>query len=469
MPKAIISDIDDTLIHAGMLMQKTYDYIQTLEGELMIVTGRPESSREETVSELEDLGISYSQLFMNDGSTADSNAFKKATAEELLKTYDVVEAIENNPDARAGYASLGIKVTDPASLPEGRDAMPSEWDGLTERQQEMATDTAELALEFGQFNQGSGPDGAHYFRDNPFAKEGVKCGNCVFFNEARNQCVVVEGEINSEAVCKLWVIPESEIMAEPANRWLKIANTIKTKIEPPRQAVIPEERGSKLETRAHSLDAELRAEMQGDKLKLTGYAAIFNSRSEDLGGFTETIAPGAFRKSLQARNDIKLLWNHDTSSPLASTRAGTLRLIEDAKGLRVEADLAPTTLGKDISILVQRGDVSAFSFGFNVIKDSWSNSGTERTLEAVRLFEASLVSFPAYTATAGTATVRALDVDQLAAGLLALENGDNLEPDLARVLKSTIDKLVIQPDVPADDGLIALKKKKLDLMILESE
>ena len=376
MPKAIISDIDDTLIHAGVLMQKTYDYIQTLEGELMIVTGRPESLREETASELEDLGISYSQLFMNDGSIADSNAFKKATAEELLKTFDVVEAIENNPDARAAYASLGIKVTDPADIP-----------------------------------------------DDPM----------------------------------------------PANRWLKIAITIKTKIEPPRQAIIPEERASKLETRAHSLDAELRAEMQGDKLKLTGYAAIFNSRSEDLGGFTETISPGAFRKSLQARNDIKLLWNHDTSSPLASTRAGTLRLIEDAKGLRVEADLAPTTLGKDISILVQRGDVSAFSFGFNVIKDSWSSSGTERTLEAVRLFEASLVSFPAYTATAGTATVRALDVDQLAAGLLALENGDNLEPELARVLKSTIDKLVIQPDVPADDGLIALKKKKLDLMVLESE
>jgi HK97 family phage prohead protease len=256
---------------------------------------------------------------------------------------------------------------------------------------------------------------------------------------------------------------------ESANRWLRAANAIKTKIEPPRQAIIPEERASKLETRAHSLDAELRAEMSGDKLKLTGYAAVFNSRSEDLGGFTEVIAPGAFRKSLQSRNDIKLLWNHDTSSPLASTRAGTLRLIEDAKGLRVEADLAPTTLGKDISILVQRGDVSAFSFGFNVIKDSWSNSGTERTLEAVRLFEASLVSFPAYSATSGTATVRALDVDQLAAGLLALENGDNLEPDVARVLKSTIDKLVIQPDAPADDGLIALKKKKLDLMLMEAE
>jgi hypothetical protein len=385
MPKAIISDIDDTLIHAGQLMENVYEYIQTLDGALILVTGRPESSRDDTTSELDDLNIIYSRLIMNDGSPADSNAFKKATAEELLKTFDVVLAIENNPDARAGYESLGIMTLDPADIPEAGD------------------------------------------------------------------------------------MPTDPMIDEPANRWLRAANAIKTKIEPPRQAIIPEERGSKLETRAHSLDAELRAEMSGDKLKLTGYAAVFNSRSEDLGGFTEVIAPGAFRKSLQSRNDIKLLWNHDTSNPLASTRAGTLRLIEDAKGLRVEADLAPTTLGKDISILVQRGDVSAFSFGFNVIKDSWSNSGTERTLEAVRLFEASLVSFPAYSATSGTATVRALDVDQLAAGLLALENGDNLEPDVARVLKSTIDKLVIQPDAPVDDGLIALKKKKLDLMLLETE
>jgi HK97 family phage prohead protease len=385
MPKAIISDIDDTLIHAGQLMENVYEYIQTLDGALILVTGRPESSRDDTTSELDDLNVVYSRLIMNDGSPADSNAFKKATAEELLKTFDVVLAIENNPDARAGYESLGITTLDPADIPEAGD------------------------------------------------------------------------------------LPTDPMIDEPANRWLRAANAIKTKIEPPRQAIIPEERASKLETRAHSLDAELRAEMSGDKLKLTGYAAVFNSRSEDLGGFTEVIAPGAFRKSLQSRNDIKLLWNHDTSSPLASTRAGTLRLIEDAKGLRVEADLAPTTLGKDISILVQRGDVSAFSFGFNVIKDSWSNSGTERTLEAVRLFEASLVSFPAYSATSGTATVRALDVDQLAAGLLALENGDNLEPDVARVLKSTIDKLVIQPDAPVDDGLIALKKKKLDLMLMEAE
>ena len=369
-PDAVICDIDDTLIHAGQRMERTWAYLADLPGETILVTGRPVSQKDETVSELEDLGITYSMLVMNDGSTADSNEFKKKAAEILLETYNITEAIDNNPDARAAYASLGIEATNPAELPEVR-----------------------------------------------------------------------------------------------TNKWLKTAHAIVAKLEPVQEVPVPEERHSKLETRS-ALNCELRADMVGDKLSLTGYAAVFNSRSQDLGGFTEVIAPGAFRKSLQARNDIKLLWNHDTSSPLASTRAGTLRLIEDTKGLRVEADLAPTTLGKDISILIQRGDVSAFSFGFNVIKDSWSNSGTERTLEAVRLFEASLVSFPAYEATTGTATVRALDADQLANGLLALENGEELTPELATVIVETVNKLVKTPEVQEVQGdILALKKKKLDLLM----
>jgi hypothetical protein len=369
-PDAVICDIDDTLIHAGMRMEKTWVYLQSLPGETILVTGRPDSQRDETVSELEDLGITYSMLVMNDGSTADSNAFKKLAAENLLKTYNITEAIDNNPDARAAYASLNIPTTNPADLP-----------------------------------------------------------------------------------------------AVQTNRWLKTAHAIVAKLEPVQEVPVPSTRNSKMQTRS-ALNCELRAETVGDKLKLTGYAAIFNSRSQDLGGFTEVIAPGAFKKSLQARNDIKLLWNHDTSAPLASTRAGTLRLIEDSKGLKVEADLAPTTLGKDISILVQRGDVSAFSFGFNVIKDSWSNSGTERTLEAVRLFEASLVSFPAYEATTGTATVRGLDADQLAEGLLALENGEELSTELATVLVETVNRLIKEPDVQEVQGdILALKKKKLDLLM----
>ena len=93
----------------------------------------------------------------------------------------------------------------------------SEWDALSERQQEMAEDTAEIVLKFGQFNQGSGKDGAHYFdgSKNPFKSEGVMCKNCIFYNEDAAQCVVVEGNIDKEGLCKLWVIPEDELSETP--------------------------------------------------------------------------------------------------------------------------------------------------------------------------------------------------------------------------------------------------------------
>lgn len=92
----------------------------------------------------------------------------------------------------------------------------SEWEALTDRQKEMAEDTAEIAMEFGMFKQDSGPDGAHYFdgTKNPFKAEGVKCYNCIFFNEEQNQCIVVEGKIDPEGLCKLWVIPEDELSQE---------------------------------------------------------------------------------------------------------------------------------------------------------------------------------------------------------------------------------------------------------------
>jgi hypothetical protein len=77
----------------------------------------------------------------------------------------------------------------------------------------MAENNAEIVLKFGMFKQDSSPDGAHYFdgSKNPFGKEGIKCDNCIFFNEAANQCVLVEGSIDPEGLCKLWVIPQDEL------------------------------------------------------------------------------------------------------------------------------------------------------------------------------------------------------------------------------------------------------------------
>jgi HK97 family phage prohead protease len=199
-----------------------------------------------------------------------------------------------------------------------------------------------------------------------------------------------------------------------------------------------------------------------------------------LGGFTETIQPGAFRASLKARNNVFLLFNHDTNAVLASTRAGTLTLAEDERGLKISASIAPTSTGRDVSVLVKRGDLSGFSFGFSMPArggDQWNSEGTERVLKSVRLHEVSLTPMPAYQGTNGTATVRGLDkiaqraqvdADALADALLKIENGEDISSDDRTLLQTVIDELAPEPEAPVvDKGLemLALKKKKLQLLM----
>ena len=250
-------------------------------------------------------------------------------------------------------------------------------------------------------------------------------------------------------------------------------------VEMPHDMQMGERSGAQFETRVSSAQFEIRETSDG--MTFEGYAAVFNSRSENLGGFTEFVAPGAFTRSLKARNDVKLLWNHDSGQVLGSTRAGSMTLTEDAKGLKVVAKLPNTQLGRDTAELLRTGLVDSMSFGFNVIKDKWNANGDERTLESVRLFEVSVVAFPAYAATAGTATVRSLDklatraeVDAVAleAALTKLEAGEDLDNDARNLLTSVIDKLSPSadfqpehdPSVVGDLGLLALKKKKIEFI-----
>ena len=246
------------------------------------------------------------------------------------------------------------------------------------------------------------------------------------------------------------------------NKWLDVARAIALKIDGP-QAKEPE-------VRVNTTSFEVRAE--GDGMTFTGYASVFNSPSEDLGGFIEYVAPGAFKRSLQSRNEVKLLWNHDAGEPLASLRGGTMQLVEDDRGLKVTAQLPNTTRGRDVAELLRTKVIDSMSFGFNVIKDSWSADGKTRTLESVRLFEASIVSFAAYPAT--TATVRstnqAIDPDKLADALLRLESGDDLDEAQATLITDVVGKLKAQPDseeVVSDNGLelLDLKKKQFDLLL----
>jgi HK97 family phage prohead protease len=247
---------------------------------------------------------------------------------------------------------------------------------------------------------------------------------------------------------------------ENKNKWLDVARAIALKIDGPQN--------KEPEIRTNSVDFEVRAE--GDGMSFTGYASVFNSPSEDLGGFVEYVAPGAFKRSLQSRNEVKLLWNHDSGEPLASLRGGTMQLIEDSRGLKVTAQLPNTTRGRDIAELLRTKVIDSMSFGFNVIKDSWSTNGQTRTLESVRLFEVSIVSFPAYGAT--TAQVRSnptINPDQLADALLKLESGEELDEANANLITDVVNKLKAQPEIEEviDNGLdlLDLKKKQFDLLL----
>jgi HK97 family phage prohead protease len=262
-----------------------------------------------------------------------------------------------------------------------------------------------------------------------------------------------------------------------AQKVLAYAEGVVSRIEAENEGRAKGEALSKIETRVNHTQFEVREVAEG--MRFSGYGAVFNSESEPL-PFREVIAPGAFRKSLRARNDIKFLWNHDTGEILGSTRAGTMSLTEDEYGLKVEGILPNTSRGRDVAELLRRGDVDAMSFGFSVPQggDSWSADGAQRTLNSVRLHEVSLVAFPAYSATAGTASVRGLDkvatrsgldADALADALLKLEEGNDLTPDEGRLITQAVDSLVpaAEPEAEAttDDGMLELKKMKLKLLL----
>ena len=264
-----------------------------------------------------------------------------------------------------------------------------------------------------------------------------------------------------------------------ARRAMEYAEGVVARLEEENEGRARGEAVKKLETRTNQTTFEIREVEGTDGMTFEGYASVFNSESEDLGGFRETVAPGAFKRSLQSRNDIKMLFNHDTGAILGSTRSGSMTLVEDERGLKVRATLPQTSLANDVAELIRTGIVDSMSFGFSVIRDSWDASGTNRVLEAVRLHEVSIVAFPAYSGTAGTTTMRGLDkvaeranvdADELADALLKLEEGAELSVDEATMLSRVVDELkpatdeAAEPESTNDPDMLMLKKKKLELM-----
>lgn len=145
-------------------------------------------------------------------------------------------------------------------------------------------------------------------------------------------------------------------------------------------------------------------ESGSEKIRIQGYAAVFNSESVDLGFFTETIMPGAFRRSLEENADVRALVDHVPSQILGRTRAGTLRLQEDEIGLWAEIDPLPDTqLARDIVENLRLGNVTQMSFGFfprpGGVRWSKRNGRDHREITDLDLFDVSIVTYPAYPAT----------------------------------------------------------------------
>jgi HK97 family phage prohead protease len=140
---------------------------------------------------------------------------------------------------------------------------------------------------------------------------------------------------------------------------------------------------------------ELKADPANPR-KLRGYAAMFEKPSADLGGFTETIRKGAFKRSLDGGQDVLALAHHNSEKVLGRRSAGTLSISEDDTGLIVEITPANTTAGNDIIEDVRVGNIKGMSFGFVTNKDSWSSDRRKRELIDVELHEVSAVAWPAY-------------------------------------------------------------------------
>jgi HK97 family phage prohead protease len=165
---------------------------------------------------------------------------------------------------------------------------------------------------------------------------------------------------------------------------------------------------AKLERRI--LATEFRTVKSGKATKLVGYAAVFNCDSEDLGGFIERIAPGAFTDVLASNPDTRCLFNHDPNSLLGRTKSGTLVLSQDSTGLSYSCDVADTQCGRDVLTLAERGDLTQSSFAFRVDPapgsqkwfdaagketDMWS--GVRRVIYRIaELADVSPVTTPAY-------------------------------------------------------------------------
>lgn len=151
----------------------------------------------------------------------------------------------------------------------------------------------------------------------------------------------------------------------------------------------------------------------GEDLRIEGYFAVFNSNYEIAPGLSESIAPGAFQNSLA--RDVRALTNHDTTLVLGRTKATTLELREDSRGLFGSILINPNDQdAMNMYGRVQRGDVDQCSIGFDIVSEDTEyreDGSVHWTITDLILYEVSCCTFPAYEETSISA--RSAQADEI--------------------------------------------------------
>ena len=212
--------------------------------------------------------------------------------------------------------------------------------------------------------------------------------------------------------------------------------------------------------------AEMRVDQEG---QIEGYAAVFNQWSEIMWSFKERIKPGAFKKTIKDA-DIRALFNHDPNYVLGRNKSETLELSEDSKGLQFRVTPPDAQWANDLYASVKRGDIDQASFGFEAVRDEWDHNKepAERDLIEVKLFDVSIVTYPAYPQTSVSAR-------SLAEMFIArVQHTD--DPETIRYMLEQLDEIIAasapgQEPHPEDDlaaleisrSRALLRKRKLEL------
>jgi HK97 family phage prohead protease len=494
----IITDIDGTLTTSGDTPNQPFiDWLKSqandFGAEVIIVSARNIDRLAETERWLNDNLVPYEEIYLQDfGETnpAVNEAFKAYKYSKLQEEYgdEIAFLVDNDAEARDAAEGMGI----PAYTPDEAIALTVD-DGEDE-------DEMRILIDVPQYIQEAAEKGLTYQR-NGYAGDGLTDQT---IEEARQ---LRAGQVEDDKVTRMraWILrhrgdwegvprnnnSDDEDFPGPGavaaylwgvdptaengtDRVLQWADGVLAPLDTEERFDVKE-----LETRAISMGDYRVEDAEDGQKRISGYAALFNTPSAGL-PFTEVIAPGAFKRTLSRVADgkkfVAFLFGHDETRALATTASGRLTLVEDERGLKVEALLDPADPDAASVLSKVRNEASSmgWSFGFTIPArgDSWNED--ERTLREVNLFEVSVLSAgqtPAYPATLGLTSVRkvasrmGVDGDRLISAIESIKAAQPLTAEDVEVIESVTEKLA--PKREMTDPSVA--RAKLLLAEMESE